>query len=81
MHLGEKAHLSRLQDFFISISIQNCRIVNIQADVFSFLYSEHNTAASGTLGGILMGRTMETTALFTRMSSSLVLKKAEEFYF
>lgn len=28
-----------------------------------------------------MGRTMETTALFTRMSSSLVLKKAEEFYF
>lgn len=27
-----------------------------------------------------MGRTMETTALFTLMSSSLVLKKAEEFY-
>uniref|UniRef100_A0A8C3XF28 phosphatidylinositol-3,4,5-trisphosphate 5-phosphatase n=1 Tax=Cyanoderma ruficeps TaxID=181631 RepID=A0A8C3XF28_9PASS len=32
-------------------------------------------------GGIPMGRTMETTALFTLMSSGLVLKKTEEFYF
>lgn len=67
--------------FFFSISIKTCKIDNIQADVFSCLYSEHDTAAGGTLGGILMGRTMETTALFTLMSSSLVLKKTEEFYF
>lgn len=82
---GRKSPLEQAVGFFFSSpsrwKLKTCRIDNIQADVFSCLYSEHDTAAGGTLGGILMGRMMETTALFTLMSSGLVLKKTEEFYF
>lgn len=53
---------------------------NRQADVFSCLYSE-NSMACGTLGGVLVGRKVAITALFTLITSGLVLKRLGIFIF